>query len=154
MIYDNIASLKKYKGINKNFDCVIDYIERNGLDELKTGKNLLDGDKVYASVMTCSLLEEQSETYEVHRKYADLHIDIEGQEYICLSECQRNLVTNSYVENDDYELQKGEWTIKCKLNPDYFLLCLPGEAHAPILGKKCANDVVKKVVIKILWNNN
>lgn len=154
MIYDNMTSIEKYRGINKNFDKAIDYLMNNSLHELKIGKNLLDGDKVYAKIMVCNLLEAHDETYEVHRKYADLHVDIEGQEYIYMSESQRNLVTNSYVENDDYELQKGEWTIKCKLNPDYFLLCLPGEAHAPMLGKKCADDVVKKVVIKILWNDN
>ena len=153
MIYDSIDSLEKYKGLNYNLDCAIEFLLTNDIGKLELGKKIVKDDKVYANIVMCNLSEDKEEIYEVHRKYADLHIVIEGQECIYISETQKNIVTRCYVEVDDYELQKGEWIIKSKLSPRQFLLCLPGEAHAPLLGKMNNNDVVKKIIFKILWND-
>lgn len=66
MIFDKIANIGRYKGINKNLDTAIDYIRNNDLSSLPMGRTELDGE-VYINVMEANAAPLETKCYEIHK---------------------------------------------------------------------------------------
>ena len=43
MIFDSVKNLKKYKGLYKELDKLIDFLKNNNPTELEEGTNYIDG---------------------------------------------------------------------------------------------------------------
>ena len=148
MIFDNIANIEKYKGIYKNLDTVIDFIKSDKLKTLKSGKNLIEGDDVYANCnMEAKTVNEKDGIYEMHKKYLDLHIDIEGSEKILFTDYSKDKETNSYNEESDYVLLNGNKNTECLLDKEHFAICMTEEPHMPCV--RTDKDITSKVIFKI-----
>lgn len=148
MIYGKIEELGNYKGLHHNFDKAIEYIQTHDLKLLDAGKNIIDGDAVYANVMNPALIAEDEGIYEVHRKYLDLHIDIEGSEKLLICEYSKDKITKEYSEADDYELLDGDKTCECLLDEKHFAVCALMEPHKPLVSD--TEGKIRKAVFKIL----
>lgn len=110
------------------------------------------GDDVYALVGsgTTSQLDKNT-MLELHWKYCDLHIPIEGMEHVVTSPIDMLETVTSYEEEEDnavYHLDDFERTDFC-LTPGHFLLIMAGEGHAPRLHVRGGPRPIKKAVIKI-----
>ena len=82
MIYDLLANIGNYRGMNRNLDKAIDYLMTVDINTLPLGKTEIDGDRVFLQVMEARTHELTDESYEVHRDYMDIQIDIDGCEVI------------------------------------------------------------------------
>ena len=49
MIYTDLNNLERYLGMRKHLDTAIHYIKEHSLNDLKKGRNEVDGDFAYVS---------------------------------------------------------------------------------------------------------
>ena len=84
MIYDEIKNISRYRGISSNLDTAIDFLEKTDLKSLPLGKTEILDDKVFANVMEVQAKDEEELSFEIHKKYMDIQIDVEGTELILI----------------------------------------------------------------------
>jgi len=149
MIYAELKDIKFYKGINKNLDKAIDFITEKKYLNADFGKNIVDGDKIYFNHPEKPTTRENTDLeLEYHKKYADIHIVLEGEESIIYSPFEGCVETKSYNMEDDYALVKGKTQAELLMNSKNFLILFPEEPHLALL-KVGEPKEIKKVIFKV-----
>lgn len=147
MIFCDLTDLGKY-AISKNLKDAVTYVSEHDLRSLPAGKTVVDADRIFinkicAQTKTCDSLQ-----YEVHRKYIDIQIDLDGDEKICLlykdGEC-----THPFDDAGDYALYAAaEPDVVCSVHAGQCVVCFPHELHMPCVKASC--DKVTKCIVKVL----
>ena len=147
MIYDLIQNIEFYKGISSNLDKAIAFIKKNDLQALPLGRTDLDGNKVFINVMEATTQQEEKLHFEVHKKYIDIQIDLEGTEVIAIGLGKRNEYV-PYDDKKDIGFYDTEASTQCIMGPGRFIVCMVEELHKP--GIAYGNEArIKKCVIKV-----
>ena len=148
MIYDKIENLESYKGMYPNLAKALAYLSNNDLSKLKLGKNEVLREQIYLMVQKNKLKSDKPKEFEYHRRYADIHIVIEGEEQVTYGTGEE-VATKPYDEGNDFGLVNCSETYTFSLSVGNFLLFLPEEAHQA--GKSTlTSSEVKKYVVKVL----
>lgn len=140
MIFDKLENIHRYLDsktieeirkieFNKGFNKISDKLAVIGL-EYETG-------------------DEKKFLWEAHRKNIDLHIILEGNEKVYISDIINMKSTKEY--EDDYELFEGDKEYEVSLRTGYFLLMYPNEVHKTCIWEN-ESCKVKKNVFKIPLN--
>lgn len=147
MIYTEIKNIGNYRGIGEHLDKAIDYLCTHPLDGLAAGHYEIDGNLVYMNVFDYETIPEKGAFFEAHKKYADIHMTVEGEEIVGVSDISRVTVKTFEEEKD---LMEVEGTIEhyIKLLPGKALITLPEDAHMVKLAAG-SPSAVKKAVIKV-----
>ena len=80
MIYDGLDAIGLYRGLTRGLDVLIDWLGKNDPADLPIGITEIDGKRVYANVMNTSTKHEKNARFEMHRKYLDVQVALEGAE--------------------------------------------------------------------------
>lgn len=148
MIYCKVTDLIKYKNYSKNMECAINYVLSNDLDKLPLGKTVIDGDNVYINKSNPETKTADLQQYEVHHKYIDIQIDIEGDEKLLVVNYGK-VCTHAFDDEGDYALFATENPDSISnMNKDYCVVCFPNEIHMPCV-RNTTNKVLK-CVVKVL----
>lgn len=102
------------------------------------------------NVMTFETSAAEGKQAEMHRKFIDIQLLIEGEEMIEYGLSQPNLALyDDYREEDDYQLTPSiENKNEVILKPNMFAIFLPYEPHKP--GNAVAESrQIKKLVVKV-----
>ncbi|MDQ6422973.1 YhcH/YjgK/YiaL family protein [Paenibacillus sp. LHD-117] len=93
---------------------------------------------------------KEQKQYEAHKKYIDIHVVLEGKEYIEVSHIDSLTNVTAYDETRDIWFGDVQTASKLKgmLEPGYFLVCFPEDAHLVGAHEQHAEDV-KKIIYKI-----
>lgn len=147
MIYTEIKNIGNYRGIGEHLDKAIDYLCTHPLDQLVAGHYEIDGNLVYMNVFDYETIPEKGAFFEAHKKYADIHMTVTGEEIVGVSDISRVTVKTFEEEKD---LMEVEGTIEhyIKLLPGKALITLPEDAHMVKLAAG-SPSAVKKAVIKV-----
>ena len=148
MIVGKLVDLYRYKGISKNIDTAINYIETHDLLALPKGKTIVDGDNVFINRDTYIAKPLEECFYENHEKYMDLQIVLKGQELFAYTHISNPTlkVTAPYNSEKDVAKYSCEGGVFFVLE-EGFALVFTEDIH---LAKCKANDdIVEKVVMKI-----
>ena len=133
----------------RKVDKAIDFIVDKKYLNANFGKNLIEGNSIYfdypEKVMTRENKDIES---EYHKKYADIHIVLEGEEIIGYTSFEDCVETKAYNSEKDIAFVKGENQAEVLLNGKNFALFFPEEVHLPLL-KVGEIKEIKKVVFKI-----
>ena len=140
MILDTLDCIVKYAGISPNFETAVRWLQETDPEALEPGRTDIDGERVYA-VMSENRLEPKEPVFEVHRRYADIQIILQGREGFLYGREGREL--------SGKPLEEGGVTV-----------FLPGEAHAPGLypekGRRPLSPAApvpdRKLVVKVLMD--
>lgn len=147
MIYDLISNIGRYKGVSKNLDKAIAFIEENNLDTLPLGRTEVDGSRVFINVMEAHTKEAANLNFEVHKRYMDIQIDLIGTEMIQVA-TQPIEEVEAYDESKDIGFWTGEVDTACVMGPGRFIVCMTDELHKP--GIQVGNETaIKKCVVKV-----
>lgn len=145
MIYDTLENIGNYKGISKNLDTAIEFLTTTDLHTLPEGKTIIDGEEVFVNVMTATTHELTEESFEIHKNYIDIQIDLEGTEVIGIG---LGGVEPLGEYKADFQAMKAEMSTQCIMGPGRFIVCMIEEAHAPC-GFIKEPETVKKCVVKV-----
>jgi biofilm protein TabA len=96
MIYDTKENLQNYKGISKNLDLALDYLERADLSGMEAGRYEIDGSHVFALVQAPQTRPQEQCRWEAHKKYIDIQYLIDGQETIGFQKTEAMAVSEAY----------------------------------------------------------
>lgn len=148
MIIGKLEDLYRYKGIAKNIDTAIDYIQTHDLLALPKGKTVVDGDNVFINRDTYVAKPLEECFFENHEKYMDMQIVLKGQEVFAYTH-----ISNPTLEvTTPYNIEKDVTKYSCEGGVFFtlenaFALVYTEDVH---LAKCKANDdIVEKAVIKI-----
>lgn len=147
MIYDNIRNAGRYKGTSKWLDIAIDFLLKTDLTTLPLGRTEIFEDKVFANVMEANALDESDVKFEIHKKYMDIQIDIEGTEMIQIG-LDTEGVLDEYKEETDFGTVLCQKSASCIMGPGRFIVCMGEEPHKPSM-KVNEDRHLKKCVLKV-----
>jgi YhcH/YjgK/YiaL family protein len=147
MIYTEIANIGHYRGLGKYLDKAVDYLSRHPLDNIQAGHYEIDGDMVYMNVFDYETISEEGAFFEAHKKYADIHMTVTGEEIVGVSDMSKVTVKTFDEEKDLFEVE-GPVEHYIKLIPGKALITLPEDAHKVKLAAGNPS-AVKKAVIKV-----
>ena len=147
MIYTEISNIGHYHGLGKYLDEAVDYLSSHPLEDVQAGHYEIDGNKVYMNVFDYDTISEDGAFFEAHKKYADIHMTVTGEEIVGVSDMSKVSVKTFDEEKDLLEVE-GPVEHYIKLIPGKALITLPEDAHKVKLavGNPSA---VKKAVIKV-----
>lgn len=148
MIVDNFCNISNYLGINENLDSAIKFLGTQNIGKIPLGKVCVDGQKIYYN---CEMMETRSEEealYEVHRKYMDIHICLEGKERIKTALKGRLSCMGDYEEIKDIQWLAGECDNDVILRAGDVMICFPEDAHMPLLDNGERHSL-KKMIVKV-----
>lgn len=148
MIFDSIEAASFYLGAHPLLPKAFTYLDKLTVDTMPTSRMELEGEALavvpFRDVQ--GLKREQAEL-EVHKKYADLHYLLDGQEEIGwrrVEDCSQ--IQAPFDIEKDFALYRDRPETWISLKPRQFVLVWPDEAHAP----KVSDGRLSKVVIKLL----
>ena len=147
MIYDEIKNVSRYRGISENLDIAIDFMEKTDLKSLPLGRTEICGDRVFANVMEAQARDEEKLNFEIHRKYMDIQIDLEGTEAILvgLGEVQEK---EPFSPEKDFGSCTAEKSARMVMGEGRSIICIAQEPHLP--GAAALRErYLKKCVIKV-----
>lgn len=149
MIYDTKENLQNYKGISKNLDLALDYLERADLSGMEAGRYEIDGSHVFALVQAPQTRPQEQCRWEAHKKYIDIQYLIDGQETIGFQKTEAMVISEAYNAEKDlvFFRENGEGFFP-RLVPGSFVICFPTDAHKPLI---CEGEPqsIKKVIVKV-----
>jgi len=115
----------------------------------KDGEYLLRGSALRAIVQTVPLGPRDGRLFEAHRKEIDLHVCLEGSEWIEWAPAALLTPHGSYETGKDTELfALPSEAHRLVMVPGAFAIFFPGDAHLPGLLREHLG--VRKFVVKIL----
>lgn len=150
MIYDKISNADLYMGLSDNLDKALGHIKSNDFSASVKGRNDVDGDDVYYNfLIDADTLAEEQTSYEAHREYIDIHVDVRGEETVNIANIDAIQATTEYDAAGDYFLLKGQAEAVIKLRPGYFCACFPGDAHMPMVAQDGKSGKITKAIYKV-----
>ncbi|MEZ3478864.1 MAG: YhcH/YjgK/YiaL family protein [Lachnospiraceae bacterium] len=147
MIYTEIANIGHYQGLGKYLDKAVAYLGSHPLEGVKAGHYDIDGNMVYMNVFDYETIPEEGAFFEAHKKYADIHMTVTGEEIVGVSDLSKVSVKSFDEEKDLMEVD-GPVEHYIKLIPGKALITLPEDAHKVKLAVG-SPSAVKKAVIKV-----
>ncbi len=142
MIYDEIKNIDLYN-LDKH---AVNFI-KNLTTDIECKKYILN-DNVYANIEEYQTKE--SGFFEAHKKYIDIQLLLKGEEIIEYTPLENLKIKENYDSLKDiafyYDVTLP--VIKLKMQPNFFTVLYPTDAHKPQLKISDAQKV-KKVVVKI-----
>lgn len=149
MIYDRILNLHKY--ISEEDYRKLDSFLKMIPTSLEEKTYDIDGEHIYAKVMSYSTKDAEECRIEAHDRYIDIQCTICGAEAISVYRREDLNTVDEYNSEKDvvhFERQGANMIARTVNHEGYFTLLYPEEAHAP--KEKVADfDYVKKFVIKL-----
>lgn len=143
---DNISFYKDSEAVRKAVEFV-----RSVTPDTADGRHELGGE-MYANVMTYTTKERPVEFLEIHKKYVDLQVVIEGCEALCACEKSTLDIHTEYIAEEDYAFlhpSDSKPLSRLELIPGNFVLFFPQDAHIGQREGKNGSMQIKKVVVKI-----
>ena len=150
MIYDKISNADLYMGMSENLDTALRHIKANDFSDSVKGRNNVNGDDVYYNFVTeGDTVAEDQTSYEAHRQYIDIHVDVKGSEIVNIANIDAIQATTEYDAAGDYFLLKGQPEAVIKLKPGYFCACFPEDAHMPMVAQNGKSNKITKAIYKV-----
>jgi YhcH/YjgK/YiaL family protein len=146
MIIDTLDNLAKYEAINPLFRDVIDFLKRNDLNTLESGKHPIKGDDLFVNIATAKGRTPDAAVLETHRKMIDIQIPLDGPEtYGYTPLCQLpEAAYNAEKDITKYGDLMAENFIDCQ--PGMFAIFFPQDGHAPCITMA---PEIKKAIFKV-----
>jgi YhcH/YjgK/YiaL family protein len=148
MIIDKIKHAKLYAHLSDRLAVALNYLQATDLSEFKSGIYQIEDNEVYASVNEYETKSIEEAKWEAHKKYADIHCVISGEEKIGYANLEAMEVTEQYNPDKDVMFLKGAGDY-VTIKPGDFAIFFPHDGHQP--GVVCTTKTkVKKVVLKVI----
>jgi YhcH/YjgK/YiaL family protein len=149
----NVLEFAKQYYKNKEYwDKALEFLNNPDLDKLKPGKYNIDSTFVVATISYADNSDTGKVKWEVHRKYLDLQYVISGSAFYAIAPFNKKEISEPYIDSTDMERIVTKSGKYYKAVPKTLFVFFPSDAHKSAI-KEQAGDIVKRVVIKIIYTN-
>lgn len=145
MIMDSCARGAVYAALHPSFARAFTFLRDTDLAGLPDGRIELDGERLYALVMTLDGRGRDGAMFEAHRRYIDIQAVVSGEEVMGwspLAACRQPLPFDASKDVGFFTGAPASWVL---VPEGSFALFFPDDVHAPLAGV----GRVKKVVVKV-----
>lgn len=145
MIMDSCARGAAYAALHPCFAKAFTFLRDTDLAGLADGRIDLDGERLYALVMSLDGRGQDGAKSEVHRRYIDIQVVVSGEEVMGwspLAACRQPLPFDASKDVGFFADAPASWVL---VPAGSFALFFPEDVHAPLAGV----GRVKKVVVKV-----
>jgi YhcH/YjgK/YiaL family protein len=153
MILDRIDQRKKYAGLGMSIPDALDYLAQTDFNTLPLGKQVIDGERLFAVVQRYQTKPVSDARWEMHRRYLDVQYIARGSERIGYVPWSESLpVQEVYDPERDVAFYEAAGVL-LPVSAGMLAIFTPDEVHAPCLSPdepEPAGEVLK-VVVKCLW---
>ena len=147
MILDSLKNAASTLALNPLFKQAFEFIQKNDLSKMELGKTILDGDKLFISVMEIDGKLPEAAKMESHVKYIDIQVVLSGVEtmgWTAIEHCTNEI--DPYNVEKDLQFFTDKPSTYITVHPGEFAIFFPEDGHAPGIG----NGPIKKAVVKVL----
>lgn len=146
MIYDTLDNREIYRNVHPGVAMGLDFLAATDFSKLEDGRYELDGDKVFANLMTYET-RVANDLPEAHKDYIDIQFLVEGVELIGVAPLDEMDGVDSQPGPDCW-LYRGK-TEKLTIGGGRFLAVWPKDAHAPGIDPAGVGAPARKCVVKV-----
>ncbi|WP_019616356.1 N-acetylneuraminate anomerase [Psychromonas ossibalaenae] len=150
MIFGHIEDTQHNQQLPAAIQKAVDFLTSNNLQALSIGRHEIDGEFMFANVMTFTTSDAVDKQAEVHKDYIDVQCLISGEEKIefCLADSTCPVAQPYDAENDFYLIKNMNKVSEVNLSPKMFAVFFPEQPHKPgcLINKP---GELKKIVIKV-----
>ena len=146
MILGNLKHTDRIENLHPKFKQLFDYVKNTDLLLVPTGRIELDGEHLFINNVAPQCIEKEKQVLEVHHRYIDVHILLDGKETIgwkAIEDVQEEI--KSFSEEEDCALYADRGTTYVDLLPGQFMIVYPEDPHAPIIGEGIIRKLIGKV---------
>ena len=147
MILDSLKNKAQYAALHPRFKTVFDFIDNNDVAALPCGRHDIDGDNIFVSVQELDLRDVKDARLELHRKYIDIQLLLDGPEELFGWSEKPDCVKPEAEFDEAKDVQFFTDVPQCfySVKKGQFSILFPEDGHAPMLGE----GHVKKCIFKI-----
>lgn len=149
MILDTLENLPSYFGISDNLDKALRWLQVTPLTSIEPGKHIICGEDVFCNAIEAMLKQTSIPTAEAHRDYLDIHVALEADEQLAISNAKNVASWSDYdAENDAQTAPLSQPELVISMQPGMFAICFPQDAHCPLLTSHVPHQL-RKLVVKV-----
>jgi len=150
MIKDRLDQIDLYKNSIPCWDKVVEILGQKDLAQMKPERYKIEGSLCTWGRSDFQTREYLPENFEVHKKFIDIHLVLEGDEVIHTAPLSRlNFDGKGYNKENDIEFGVATKFDSVYMAAGDFAVFYPGDAHNPCCKAGMDSMDVKKLVIKI-----
>jgi len=140
MIFDQQNNLKRYPSLEaiRQFDPA----------KFQQGKFDIDENGLFAIGLEYETKDVNECLWEAHQKFLDVHLILEGEERVHITDISSMTESKAYDPEHDYALFTGEAQQELVLRKKDFLVLFPNEVHRTSV-RVTSPAAVKKIVFKL-----
>jgi biofilm protein TabA len=148
MICDTLANAGRYAGLADGFGRALRWLAT--LDGSRPdGRCEIEGEALYATIMSYETKVTAVPTHEAHRRYADVQFVLSGKERMLFTPPERLGPGGGYQPEKDFELFDAPVApAALVVEAGEFVIFFPGEGHKPGVAID-EPRAVRKVVVKV-----
>lgn len=148
MVLSTLNDSERVETLHPMFKKAFDYVKTHDLLGAECGRVEIDGDNLFINNSNPVCVKAEEQVLEVHRKYIDIHILLEGEETIGwkpLADCSNEVKV--YDADGDCALFGDAASAYVRMLPGQVMIVWPEDAHAPIIGQGSIRKLIVKVKI-------
>lgn len=146
VIFSTLADTARVESLHPLLPELFRYVRTHDLLHMPCGRIELDGDRLFINNSNPQCLTVEKQVLEVHRRYLDVHILLEGEETIGWSPLSElKMEQQAYDAEADCALYADRPSTYVTLRPGQWLMAWPEDAHAPIIGQ----GKIRKLIAKL-----
>lgn len=138
-----------YHKNTRHWDQAFHFLKTADLKNLPLGKQELEGEHLFVSVMEYFAKQKQDALYESHKKYIDIQYVITGEEMMGLTTLDKVEIRDPYNTEKDIAFYNSDGGDFYKATPENFFVFFPEDVHRPSITTG-DSVLVKKIVVKIM----
>lgn len=148
MILDSLKNCAAYYGLSPRIQQAFELFAQVDWTKAEAGVHELDGRTIFANVQVRCLKTKEEAKLEVHDKYIDIQILIEGADeaFGWADRAQLTQPKGEFNTEKDILFYEDEPQTYYTMRPGQFTILLPADAHAPLVGE----GEIRKVILKVL----
>lgn len=146
VIFSTLTDTARVESLHPLLPELFRYVRTHDLLHMPCGRIELDGDRLFINNSNPQCLTAEEQVLEVHRRYLDVHILLEGEETIGWSPlAELKVEQQAYDAEADCALYADRPSTYVTLHPGQWLMAWPEDAHAPIIGQ----GKIRKLIAKL-----
>lgn len=151
MITAKLSDLSQNDISGERFAKAFAWLAATDLASLEPGRHDIEGDDIFANVMSTTTTPATEKNYEAHRAYNDIHFVIEGEERIGIAPVAACTALQDFDESGDFCLysfsdEDATWVV---LHEGDFCVTPPADAHKPACCVEGGSATLRKVCVKV-----
>jgi biofilm protein TabA len=148
MIVDMLANAGRYRGLSPLLDRGLEAMESLVTQPPADGRHELAGADLSASLSSYATDNPAAKEFEAHRRYIDIQVVLRGSETLYWAPLASLEPKGEYSEAKDIAFSTGPAGLAVPLEPGWFTVLFPQDAHKPGCLRGSPSQV-RKLVIKV-----